>query len=171
MRRRLAHGEPLLRQGEIGPGAGLAAHAPGHPAGEVIGREPGAGVHYIQHLAYAYAVMLDDGAYALGHGARDLPVSGQGHAHVVDADIHQAVYVMPQRVAEVGPGGDVGRDIEQHVVAQEHDLAGLVIEAYVPGGVARGLYYLELVSAVGEHVPVGHIGELDGLVLRVLHAG
>ena len=52
------------------------------------------------------------------------------------AQLLQRVQVRGERLGLLVPGGDVGRDARQHVVAGEQQPVGLVVEAQVPGRVA-----------------------------------
>ena len=129
----LPHRKPLLGQGELLPAAGpdAPAHAPGGLVGGEARAVPEDGAQPLQPPV----VVLQQGVHP-GRQLSPAPVAGQGQPDGQPPHGAQAVQIAAQGVLHLQPGGDVGGDVEEDVVAGEEDPLPLVPEAHLPRRVA-----------------------------------
>ena len=79
--------------------------------------------------------------------------------------------IVPQRVVKARPAGYVRRDVEEHVVAEEHYPVLLIVEAEMPWGVPGRGYDAQLAPAVLYAVAPAHEGEDGQRVLEIAPSG
>ena len=106
--------------------------------------------------------MVDDLVDAVVHVQLAVSaVSGQDELRPVFPDFLQTVQVDAQNIPPFTAAGDVGGDIEQHMVAAEENTVILIVKTHVAHGVARGVDAFKPVPAVAQnfavlHQPGGH---------------
>ena len=93
----------------------------------------------------------------LGHPLLEiprLPVSRQRDCHLIPADLIQAAQIIPQGILHLRPVGDIGGNVEQHMVSQDHGSGPLQEKAHLPRRMSRRLDGPQAVSSGLEHIPL-----------------
>ena len=152
MRQRLAHGEVLLIEGPALP----IGVAPGGMLGNLNDVVVTAG-HQLVDLLQALAVVLDEEVDPLAHAGEGLAVGRQHQIDIVAPHFLKAIQELRQCVVGRKPRRYRRRDALQNMIAGQEDLVGGLVEADVPGIVARRLDHLELELAETQAVAIGQI--------------
>ena len=146
----LPHGKPFLGDGEVLPIFG--PDAPGHPSRDFEGEQPRLLPDHLEALLQPVCMVPQQRVHT-GMEISGGPVGGQGRFYVILPHLLQTAQVTAQGIFQIGPAGDVGGDVEQHMVAGKHDLLLRHPQAQVAGRVARGTEDLQAIAPHLQHIP------------------
>src|SRR5919202_3652008 len=137
MRQGFGHRHAALEPGQVVP---CAVPTPPHVRGDLVPAQLQARPRRQQRqdLVQALPVMCQQLFGALGQATEWLAVARQHQLDLQLADQPQRVQVVRQRIAHRPPvQANLRRDVGQHVDARQQHLVALVVQADVPGRVAR----------------------------------